>query len=268
MNINVRVISVLSFDGWVSAPQGIFGLGRHERLKGIRILADPGSLSVPWLGSSRLDLVPCWSLQGSDALWGWSSEVRQRLRGCTWGPALKQGRPRDGGGSCLVRLASSPKEHLGLREAKPLVPPGLSAGRDTRLWRRGGCSIRGQVEPSVLGVTEFCSVAVGALHSCCAADWAADAGLSLAFTTCGVLKPRRCRWVQRRWLCLSGSAGPVIRSSRVQSASVLVPSSGLVLVRSLWPSVGGVFTSFPWWRCSLGQGMKGCSIWGCREEER
>ena len=59
MNINVRVISVLSFDGWVSAPQGIFGLGRHERLKGIRILADPGSLSVPWLGSSRLDLVPC-----------------------------------------------------------------------------------------------------------------------------------------------------------------------------------------------------------------
>lgn len=271
MNINVRVISTLKF-WWVDlTPQGIFGLGRHERLKGIRILADPGSLGVPWSGSSRLELVPLGSLQGLDVLRGWSSEMRLGLRGCTCGPALKEGRPLEGGGSCLVWLARGPNEHPGFREAKPLVPPGLRAGRDTRLWRRRGCSMWGQVKPADLGVTDFCSIAAGALHSCWAADWAADAGLSLAFTPCEVPKPGQCRWVLRRWLSLLGSAGldtSAIRSSREQSASIWVSSSGLPFVRSLWPSVGGVFTGLPWWRCSLRQGLKGCSIWGCREEER
>lgn len=30
MTINVRVISVLGYDGWISGLQGIFGFGRHE----------------------------------------------------------------------------------------------------------------------------------------------------------------------------------------------------------------------------------------------
>lgn len=30
MTINVRVISVLGYDGRISGPQGIFGFGRHE----------------------------------------------------------------------------------------------------------------------------------------------------------------------------------------------------------------------------------------------
>lgn len=271
MNINVRVISVLSFDGCVYAPQGIFGLGRQERLKGIRILADPGPLSVPWSGSFRLELEHRGNLQGSDALRGWSSEARHRLEAWTWGPALKQGRPLDGGGSCLIWLARGPKEHPVFSEAKPPVPPGLSEGRDTRLCRRGGCSMRGLVKPGDLAVTELCGITAGALRSCSAADWAADAGLSLAITPCRAPKPGRCRLVLRRWLISSGCAGPdtsAIRSSRRRSASICVPSSDLLLVRSLWPSVGRVFNSLPWWRCSLRQGLKGCSIWGCRKEER
>lgn len=233
-------------------------------------MADPGSLSAPWLGSSRLELVHWGSLQLSDALRGWSSEVWHRLGACTWGPALKQGRPLDGGGSCLVRLARGPKEDPGFREAKPPVPPELSAGRDTRLWRRGCCSMRGQVDPAGLGVTEFCSITAGALHSCCAADWAADAGLSLAVTPCGATEPRRCRWVLRRWLSSLGFAGPdtsAIRRSTEWSASVWVTSSDLLLIRLLWPAMRGVFTILPLWGCSLRQGLKGCSIWGCRKEE-
>lgn len=51
--------------------------------------------------------------------------------------------------------------------------------------------MRGQVEPADLGVTEFCSIAAGALLSCCAAD----AGLSLAVIPCGAPESRRCRLV-------------------------------------------------------------------------
>lgn len=256
-----------SFDGWIYAPQGFFGLGRHERLIGIRILADPGSLTIPWLGSSRLQLVPLGSLQGLDVLRGWSSETRLTLWGCTWGPALKEGRPLEGGGSCLVRLARDPNEHLGVTGAKPLAPPGLSAGRDTRLWRRRGCSMRGQVGPADRGVTEFCSITAGALPSC----WAADARLSLSFTPRDVPKPGRCRWVLRRWLNLLVSADldtSAKSSSTEQSASLQVSPSGLLFMRSLWSSVGGVFTVFSWWRGSLRQRLKGCSIWGCRGEKR
>lgn len=53
--------------------------------------------------------------------------------------------------------------------------------------------MRGQVEPVDLGAAEFCSVTAGAFHSCCAADCAADAGLSLAVIPCGAQEPRQCR---------------------------------------------------------------------------
>lgn len=258
-------------DGWLWAPQGIFGLGRHERLKGIRILADPGSLSGPWSGSSRLELEPFGSLQALDARWGWSGEVRLRLRGCTWGPALKEGRPREGGGSCLAGLARGPWEHTGLRGAGPPAPPGLAMERDARLWRPRGCSMRGRIEPADVGVTEFWGVAAGALHSSRATDWVANAGLSLAFSPRENSTPGRCRWALRRCLSLLGSAGPVtstIMSLRAQLASVCFSSSCLLFTRSLWSSVGGVFTCLPWWRCSLRQGLEGCSIWGCKEKEK
>lgn len=211
------------------------------------------------------------SLQWSDALWGWSSEVWHRLWACTWGPASKQGRPLDGGGSCFVRLARGPMEHPGFREAKPPVLPDLSAGRDTRLCRRGCCSMRGQVDPAGLGVTEFCSITAGALHTCCAADWAANAGLSLAVTPSGATEPGQRRWVLTRWLSSLGFAGPhtsAIRRPTERSASLWVPFSDLLLMRSLWPAMRGVFTSLLWWGCSLRLRLKGCSIWGCRKEER
>ena len=70
MNINVRMIPVLSFDGRMQAPQGIFGLEGQDGLKGIMSLADPGSLSVPCSGSSKPELLHRISRQGSDALRG------------------------------------------------------------------------------------------------------------------------------------------------------------------------------------------------------
>lgn len=178
MNVNVREISALSFDEWIYAPQGSFGLGRLEWLKGSRILDDPGSLSFAWTDSSGLELVPCGPLQCPDALRGWSSKVRRKLWGCAWGPALKQGRPLEGGGSCFLQLAGGPEEHAGFREAKPPAPPGLSTGRDARLWRRLGCSRQGPVEPPSLGgPLESWPVSAGARHSGCTTHGAADVGL-------------------------------------------------------------------------------------------
>lgn len=181
LNINVLLWSL---DEQVLTPQGIFGVGRHGQLKVIRVLAELESLSVPTWGYSRLELASLVSLWALDVLWCWSNEVPHRPLGCTWGPALKEGRPLDGGGIGLVWLARGLKEHPVFREVMPPVPPGLNAGRDTCLWRRRGCSMRGQVEAADLGVTELCGGVAGALSSFCLADWASEAGQSLAFTPC------------------------------------------------------------------------------------
>jgi len=272
MNVNDKVIVVWSLGRQTYDPQGSFGLGRHVRLNGIRISADPWSLSVFGVGSSReLGLVHHGSFLGSDVLRGWRSEEWNSFGDCSWGPVLKQGRPLDGGGSCLVWLASSPKEHPGFREAKPAVPPGLVAGRDTRLLRRGGCTVRGQVEPLDLEVTEFWSITAGALFLCSVAARAAKAGLSLAVIPCEAQEVKQCRLVLGKRLSSSGPATlntSARRASGGWSSSLWVAFSELLLVSSLWPSVRGVFTSLPWCRCSLRQGLKGCSIWGCRKKEK
>lgn len=212
--------------------------------------ASPDRVPPGW---SWFPLDPC--KEALDVLRGWSWEVRSRLLSWTWCPALKEGRPLEGGGSWLF---CGPKELLCLGEEKPPVPPGLSAGRDKSLWRRRGCSMRGQLEEADLGVTEFRGITAGA-----------DVGLSLAFTPCKAQTPGQCRWVLMRGLGLLGFAGldtSAITSSTELSAQKRVCSSGLPILRSLWPSVGGVFTGFPWRRCSLRKGLKRCSIWGWREE--
>lgn len=72
INVNDRVIPVSRVDGRISAPQGIFGLGRQERLKGMRLFADPGSPSGAWVGFASV----CQeSFLGSDVLRGGVSEV-------------------------------------------------------------------------------------------------------------------------------------------------------------------------------------------------
>ena len=106
--------------------QEIFGLGRPERPAGIGILIVAGCRSLLWLS--------CSALGSSKSLFCWSSGVRITLGAGTCRPLLKQGRPLEGGGS----------DDLLHREC-PAAPPGFSAGRDTRLCRRGGCSTRGHV---------------------------------------------------------------------------------------------------------------------------
>lgn len=268
-NVNDSAIPVSSVDWRISALQGIFGLGRQERLKGMRVFADPVSPSLAWVDSSRDFVLVCQeSFPGSDVLRGWVIEVLNSFWVCTQGPALKQGRPLDGGGSCLAWLAEDPAKHAALGD--PPAPPSLGDGCGMRLWRRGGGSVRGQVEPADLGATGSWVITARDLHPCCAAHCCADAGLSFAVISCGVQERRQGRLVRRRWVSLSGSAAQHTSATRASAgqSSARVASSDVLSDSSLWPSMGRVLTGLSRWEGSMRQGLKGCSIWGCKKKKK
>ena len=109
------------------------------------------------------------SLRSHTVVWGFGRKACSALCTPAWGPASKQGRPLVGGGSCLVRGFARSR-----REPPRLAAPGGSAGRDTRLWSRGGCSMRGQMdgeqgegeeeEEEKEGATARCGVSAGGLR--------------------------------------------------------------------------------------------------------
>lgn len=239
--------------------QWIFGMGMHERLGGTRTLA----LSSPRSGISRLGLgglVLPRSLLTPRAR-GLASTPWSRDGLTAWGSELKQVRPLEGGGSCLVLwLASSAEEPDRRRE--PLVPPWGRAGMDTRLWRRGGCRIRGQPGPCgearcpPSGLDR--APGVGLLAS--ASPWV---GLGVVP---GPSLTWMLSWVLSSTLNSSGSgtggvSTPMAGLPAGGSESVQWDPSPLVLLPlwgSLWPSVWAVFTSLSWVRCSWWLGLEGC----------
>ncbi len=192
---------------------------------------------------------------------GWDSRPRVTM----WFPALKHGKPLDGGGgkSCwAVWFIEGPGFGF-----DPLPPPIDRAGRVTRLCRRGGCRTRGLKKDEGWGVCRslFWWLSGVGLPICSPAP-----GESFSLLSC------MRRWVLSNRLSSSGSgkdstweslAGGRIGSVQGAGGQDIGGRSSSVQA-SLWPPVGTVLASFPWMRGSLGMWLMGWSIWGCRRQNR
>lgn len=207
-----------------SESQWIFGLGRRDWL---------GEASPPGLAEA----VP-GSL--SPVGRGRPNRVGARLGPGAWGPELKQGRPRVGGGSCFFFS----------REAGPGAGPGagLAGGRscdrvgtDTFLCRRSDCRMRGRPSP------RSPSARAGAAAS-------PEGGLRRGVRS----------WSEPR---AGPGAGPAETSGQEagRGRSPGCPSSPEAAATSLRSSVEAVLASLSWGRRSLVQRPEGCSTGGYTE---
>lgn len=201
---------------------------------------------------------------------GWVRSIVARLGPRVWGPELKQGRPLDGGGSCLscLELAPNPGFRLGLatQSEGTLASPCVRTGMDTLLWMRGGCRTRGlrrgswvrDLEPR-RSSSPGCLTKLGGWPTL-RGLWAWKASLS---------------WILR---CVLSSRLSSSGSGRGWGSAVMVPSASGVEatwpwestsagLRSLRPSVWTVLARLPLVWGLLGEVLEVRRIGGCQEME-
>lgn len=194
---------------------------------------------------------------------GWVSSIVARLGPRAWGPELKQGRPLDGGGSCLSCLELAPDPFFRLES------PCVRTGMDTLLWMRGGCRTRGLRRGSWVRDLEPCrSPSPGCLAKL-VIGWPMLRGLGASLS-----------WILRCVLSsrLSSSGSGRGRGTAAAAVTVMAPSASEVEaawpwestsagLRSLRPSVWAVLARLPLVWGLLGDVLEGRRIGGCQDIE-